>query len=166
MMMPRKDDPATSVLDVAAYVLRGRGPMTAMKLQKLVYYAQAWSLAWTGRALFYEAIEAWQLGPVVRTLYRAHRGMFSIAEIPAGNPNSLAGVDRQIVDAIISHYGRMSPSALSDLTHEELPWRLARGNAAPNERSEGEISRESIAAFYRSNPTPRAGVHPSGETAK
>ena len=30
-----------SVHDVAAYILEKQGPMTAMKLEKLVYYAQA-----------------------------------------------------------------------------------------------------------------------------
>jgi uncharacterized phage-associated protein len=132
--------------------------MTAMKLQKLVYYAQAWALAWTEEPLFPEPIEAWQLGPVVRSLYHAHRGVFSVAEVPGGDPDRLSLVDRQIVDAIVSHYGRMSPSALSDLTHEELPWRLARGNAGPNDRSDNEISPESIATFYRSNLARRIAI--------
>ena len=37
--------------DVARYVL-DRHAMTAMKMQKLVYYAQAWTLARTGEPLF------------------------------------------------------------------------------------------------------------------
>jgi hypothetical protein len=36
----------TTIFDVAKYILQQRGEMTAMKLQKLCYYAQAWSLAW------------------------------------------------------------------------------------------------------------------------
>mgnify|MGYP001247259517 CR=1 FL=1 len=35
-----------SVFDVASYILQKQGPMTTMKLQKLVYYCQAWSLVW------------------------------------------------------------------------------------------------------------------------
>lgn len=38
--------------------------MTAMKLQKLDYYCQAWHLAWEGRAFFPEAIQAWASEPV------------------------------------------------------------------------------------------------------
>jgi uncharacterized phage-associated protein len=34
----------TSVFDVAQYILRRKGQMTTWKLQKLVYYSQAWSL--------------------------------------------------------------------------------------------------------------------------
>jgi hypothetical protein len=32
------EDPMAHVQDVAAYVLHARGPMSAMKLQKLCYY--------------------------------------------------------------------------------------------------------------------------------
>ena len=50
-----------SVLDAAAYMLQRCGPMTTWKLQKLVYYAQAWSLVWDDDALFDEEIEAWDI---------------------------------------------------------------------------------------------------------
>lgn len=52
--------------------------MTAMKLQKLVYYCQAWHLAWEGRALFPEAIHAWASGPVHPELYELRQGHFEI----------------------------------------------------------------------------------------
>ena len=58
-----------SAHDVAAYILRKQGPLSAMKLQKLVYYAQAWSTVWDDQPLFSEAVEAWANGPVVRELY-------------------------------------------------------------------------------------------------
>jgi uncharacterized phage-associated protein len=57
-----------SAHDVAAYILSRQGRMTAMKLQKLVYYSQAWSVVWDERPLFPEKIEAWANGPVVRDL--------------------------------------------------------------------------------------------------
>ena len=45
--------------------------ITNLKLQKLVYYAQAWSLALrNGTPMFSEPIEAWASGPVCRPLYR------------------------------------------------------------------------------------------------
>ncbi len=48
-----------NVHDVSAYILKHWGPMTAMKLQKLVYYSQAWGLVWDEEPLFPERIEAW-----------------------------------------------------------------------------------------------------------
>jgi len=42
----------TNCFDVAAYILSKKAPMPAMKLQKLVYYAQSWSLVWDDEPLF------------------------------------------------------------------------------------------------------------------
>ena len=61
-------------LDVAAYILTKKHRLTAVKLQKLVYYCQAWSLVWDEKPLFRDRIEAWASGPVVKGLYLAHRG--------------------------------------------------------------------------------------------
>ena len=59
-----------SVYDVAAFILGRLGQVGAMKLQKLVYYSQAWSLVWDDQPLFSETIEAWDKGPVVRSWAR------------------------------------------------------------------------------------------------
>ena len=67
-----------SVHDLAAYILKKQGPMTAMKLQKLVYYCQAWSLVWDDRPMFTARIEAWASGPVVRDLYKEHAGKYNL----------------------------------------------------------------------------------------
>ena len=47
-----------NVFDVADYILKECGEMPALKLQKLVYYSQAWSLVWDEAPLFEEEIEA------------------------------------------------------------------------------------------------------------
>ena len=60
------------VKDVAQYILDKQGGMTTWKLQKLVYYCQAWSLVWDDEPLFPDDIEAWANGPVVRKLYDIH----------------------------------------------------------------------------------------------
>ena len=73
-----------SVFDVAAYILNKLGTISTIKLQKLVYYCQAWSLVWDEAPLFNEKIEAWVNGPVVRELFAFHRGAFQIGSIPIG----------------------------------------------------------------------------------
>ncbi len=50
---------ARSVQDVAAYIIERHGRMSSMKLQKLVYYSQAWHLVWDDEPLFPERIQAW-----------------------------------------------------------------------------------------------------------
>jgi uncharacterized phage-associated protein len=44
-------------------------PIDQMKLQKLLFYAHAWHLAYKGTPLFEEDFEAWPWGPVVRDVY-------------------------------------------------------------------------------------------------
>ena len=138
------------VHDVAAYILRERGSMTALKLQKLVYYSQAWSLVWDEAPIFPERIEAWINGPVVRDLYEIYRGQFRVTEDSLGDPDALSKDEEETVDAIIKFYGKMSSQQLSDLTHREDPWRDARRGLAPTDRGSREISHASMAEFYGS----------------
>ena len=67
-----------NVYDVAKYVLKKLGSMSTMKLQKEVYYCQAWSLGWDGKSLFDEDFQAWANGPVCPELFSRHKGLFWI----------------------------------------------------------------------------------------
>ncbi|MCI4659548.1 Panacea domain-containing protein [Cryobacterium zhongshanensis] len=67
-----------SIFDVAEYILAEKGEMSTMKLQKLLYFAQAWAITWTGEPLFAEDFEAWASGPVCRELYEMHQGEYSV----------------------------------------------------------------------------------------
>jgi uncharacterized phage-associated protein len=137
-----------NVHDVAAYILSRRSPMTAMKLQKLVYYCQAWSLVWDDAPLFSERIEAWANGPVVRELYEQHRGAFRLKQLRLGNPDALSGTERETVDAVLGFYGDKPSQWLSDLTHQEAPWRDARKGIAPGASCDREITPAAMVEFY------------------
>lgn len=141
-----------SVFDVAAYILEHRGPMTAMKLQKLCYYVQAWSCVWDERPLFEDRIEAWANGPVVPALYKAHAGQFELraGSIPNDNPSAIDQAGIETVDAVLGHYADKSSQWLSDLTHQEPPWRDAREGLAPGERGTKEITHAAMAEYYES----------------
>jgi uncharacterized phage-associated protein len=139
-----------TVQDVAAYILKKQGRMTAMKLQKLVYYAQAWSLVWDEKPLFKDRIEAWANGPVAPKLYDLHRGKFEVSKWPQGDPAKLSATERETVDAVLDYYGDKSSQWLSDLTHAERPWSEARKGLAPGERGKTEITRAAMAEYYGS----------------
>ena len=66
------------VVDVAEHILATSGEMTTMKLHKLLYYSQAWHLAWDGVPMFDDQIQAWANGPVVPAIYVFHRGQFRV----------------------------------------------------------------------------------------
>ena len=138
-------------IDVAEYILQRRGPMPAMKLQKLVYYCQAWSLVWDGRPLFDDEIQAWSNGPVAPLLYQRHEGQ-SVVQTVGGDADAVGRdvIAAETVDAVLKSYARKSEHWLYDLVHAEKPWRQARGNLAPWLRGNRAISTELIAAYYSS----------------
>jgi uncharacterized phage-associated protein len=139
-----------NVLDVAAYILRRQGSMTAMKLQKLVYYSQAWSLVWDEKPLFRERIEAWANGPVVPELFDAHRGRFAVASISGGDPSKLTANQEETVKAVLGYYGDKPSQWLSDLTHMEDPWKDARKGLSETARGNRVITHEAMANYYSS----------------
>jgi uncharacterized phage-associated protein len=141
-----------NVFDVAEYILQLTGRMTTWKLQKLVYYSQAWSLVWDQRPLFPERIEAWANGPVCPDLYAHHRGQFVIEKIAAGDPNSVDKDGRDTIDGVLNYYGDKHPQWLSDLTHAEGPWKDARGDLPSGAPSHKEITLESMVAYYEAIP--------------
>jgi uncharacterized phage-associated protein len=136
------------VQDVAQYILERLGEVTAWKLQKLAYYAQAWSLVWDERPLFDERVEAWANGPVVPHLYDLHRGSFLVKKIAGGNPKAIDEAGRETIDAVLEHYGDKPSQWLSDLTHREAPWADARKGLPDGERGNAEISKGAMADYY------------------
>lgn len=138
-----------TVSDVAAYILRRKGEMTAMKLQKLVYYSQAWSLVWDEAPLFSETIEAWANGPVCPALYAKHRGSFTVGSI-SGDPDVLTDAQRDTVDRVLAFYGDKDAHWLSELTHSERPWMDARVGSKAGERSSNPITNAAMAEYYSS----------------
>lgn len=139
-----------NVFDVARYILHQKGPMTTMKLQKLVYYCQAWSLVWDEKPLFTEEIQAWASGPVVRELYDIHKGSFVISDIPQGDMSNLKPEEKETIDAVLGAYGDKSAQWLADLTHMEKPWNDAREGIEPGDNCENEITPASMHEYYSS----------------
>lgn len=141
-----------NVFDVAKYILQQQGGMTTMKLQKLVYYSQAWSLVWDEKPLFNDPIEAWASGPVVPSLYKLHRGEFLIDDMSIGEVSSLGKEQKETIDAVLGAYGSKSAQWLADLTHMEQPWIDAREGYEPGENCENEITGASTVEYYSSLP--------------
>ena len=139
-----------SVFDVAAYILEKQGRMTTMRLQKLCYYAQAWSLVWDGWPLFAEPFEAWAYGPVCPELYRKHKGMFRISreELHAGDPTLLNSDQRETVNSVMDYYGSLDVYRLNELVCGEVPWKDTRGGIPMGEECRREIPLGMIGDYY------------------
>jgi uncharacterized phage-associated protein len=138
-------------IDVAAYILKRRGCMPAMKLQKLVYYCQAWSLVWDGRSLFDDEIQAWANGPVAPLLYDEHKDESKVCTV-WGDSSVIERdpVAQETVDSVLQFYAGKSQHRLYDLVHAEKPWRDARGNLPAGVRGDRVISHHLMASYYSS----------------
>lgn len=147
--MATADDVAAAVIE---YLRRDAAPGTwsvdTFKLQKLVYYCQAWHLVWDDEELFSEPIEAWAGGPVVRTLYDKHRGKYAVSSWAWGDVSQLSESQRETVSVVVDAYGKFTGRQLSALTHSERPWRDARRGLGPGERGNRVISLSEMADFY------------------
>ncbi len=139
-----------TIKQVAKYILDKKGSVTNMKLQKLCYYCQAWSLAWDETPIFDEDFEAWADGPVCPELYYSHKGKFSVSskdfsDCPDGdfNPDQI-----ETIEKVLEAYGDKEPWWLSELTHEEAPWKLARGSTPPGEKSHNIVTKENMQQYY------------------
>ncbi len=141
-----------SVFDVAKYILEKCGVMTTIKLQKLVYYSQAWSLVWDEAPLFCEEIQAWRMGPVVKSLYLEHKGYYQISanELKRGDSRNLSTVQKETIDAVLKEYGKKPAQWLVDLSHSEDPWKKTREGVPDGVGYDGVISQSDIAEYYSS----------------
>jgi len=139
-----------SVFDVAAYILDKLGNMTTMKLQKLVYYSQAWSLVWDEKPLFPEPIEAWANGPVVKKLFAFHRGQYEIDFMPIGNKDLLSKEETDTIDSVLEFYGDKKSQWLIQLSHMEEPWKNARLGMTDMDRGNKKVKLSDMAEYYSS----------------
>jgi len=141
-----------TVFDVAKYFLEKLGPMSTWKLQKLCYYAQAWSLVWDEKPLFQEDFEAWSNGPVCPQLFQRHKGLFTInsQQLSTGAPNSFDKDQVETLEAICRDYGDKDPYWLREQTHYEDPWKNARGDLPVGQPSEAIIAKDAMGEYYGS----------------
>ena len=146
----------TRAIDVARLLTRlaitgeEPDPLNHLRLQKLLYYTQGWHVAAYGRRMFLDRIEAWKNGPVVVEVYphfKAH-GFMSILPEEADSPSNLTQPERCFTRSIWDEYKKYSATQLMKMTHEEKPWREARRGLPLGEKSNEEITVESLRAFF------------------
>lgn len=124
-----------SALEVARYIIyheaqQGR-TVSNLRLQKLLYFVQAKFIADGQNAspCFYEPMEAWGFGPVVREVYYAYRYYGGAMIPPERNFSTMIALsDRSMIDEILDDCAQYSTSALVDITHSQTPWQDARRN--------------------------------------
>jgi uncharacterized phage-associated protein len=148
---------------VLAYSFKNEIVINPLKLQKLLYYIQAWHLVFfDNNPLFNEVPEAWVNGPVYRNVFNRFKSfqiynplkLKDVSKIDKTFEDSKLKLDLDseqwdFLNAILRHYGLMSHEKLVYLTHSENPWNEARGGLNAFDYSDNKISHESMYQYYK-----------------
>lgn len=153
-------------LEVAKYILHfayKRGDLiTNLKLQKLLYYVQAWYLAKSkGKPLFSENIEAWQYGPVVKEVYDIYKcfGHNPINDESLTDKFNLNEKLIRHIDSVLDNYMDYSASTLVKSIHQDSPW---LDTYSPNETK--VISCKDMYNFYKKMFLPKEKLRELADT--
>ena len=139
-----------NIFTTAKYILDSKGDISAMKLQKLCYYCQAWSLVWDDAELFPEDFQAWANGPVCPELFFHTQGKYKITAADEADmvDGELTDNQKDTVNKVLEHYFPHDAQWLSQLTHMEDPWNKAREGVAPGIGSTNIITKASMSEYY------------------
>lgn len=132
------------VLDVCRHVInysneRDYG-ISNLKLQKVLYFIQAYFLTKKRTPCFDEKIEAWDFGPVVPKAYREYK-QYGSGDIPTiksyimfdendiwnskrikFEDTAIADEDKALIDKVTDKFADYSATDFVSLTHRQSPW--------------------------------------------
>jgi uncharacterized phage-associated protein len=149
-------DVAYFFVDLANTTSLGSNAMTNLRVNKLLYFAQAHSLVRFGKPLFDENIQAWKYGPVVPSVYQEfkHCGNGRIQDIPLDYTPEMFSTDEiDLLLDVVRHYGQFSSSALVGITHKNgSPWKTVYhedsvGSVIPADKMKVYFSKEQLPVF-------------------
>jgi uncharacterized phage-associated protein len=121
------------------------------KLQKLVYYAQAWNLVFNKKPLFGDDIQAWIHGPAIPNVWFQFKDFDFTVDHPEVLKEDFSGITKEeleVLDRVWNVYGKYDGNYLEMLTHNELPWQEARKSIPNIEPSQNIISIELMKSYY------------------
>ena len=148
-----------TINDVADYIILSANaddvtPLSNLKLQKLLYYAQAWSLGIRKEPFFCGSFQAWVHGPVNVDIFQRFKGIgktlysiITVRDVMNTDP-TLSQSDKEFLDMILDNYMKYSGADLERFSHEDSPWKDARGQCGPWDRCTTEITEDSLRKFY------------------
>ena len=144
-----------TALIVADYLIlksqQDNRPVTNKKLQKLLYYVQAWSMAIRNKEVFNDKIEAWIHGPAIRAVYLEFKQFGATPILKKIDSKQMEVIDadtKKIIDDVWNVYSSFDTPYLEHLTHSEDPWQNARRGLESDMSSDKEITVESMKIYY------------------
>ena len=140
------------------YILKHHGSMSHLKLQKLLFYCDAYRLAYFGQELIEDVFEAWVHGPVCRKVYDSLKDKSVLYSDLAYSETSidvdaafeaLPTAQRELIGSVLNDLSGWSGMELEAATHREYPWQQARAGVDDGAKCHNPISKEITMEFYR-----------------
>lgn len=141
------------------YILKHYGPMSHLKLQKLLYYCDAYCLAYFGEELITDEFEAWVHGPVSRKVFNELKGQAVLYTDVAYSETAGMDVDmefeklttaqKELITDVLKQLSPWTGLELERATHSERPWQLARLGYDAAQPCHEIISKAEVAKFYK-----------------
>lgn len=148
-------------LDLAHYVLGQIKNVKHLKLQKLLYYIEAWHLAIFEKSIIADDFEAWLHGPVSRKVWREFKDGSQLYNVIPVNSVRTKLAERtlrakldedqlELIGDVLKEYGSKTAYHLEALTHSEQPWLNARAGVPDGASSSNKISKPLMQKYYAS----------------
>lgn len=119
------------VLDVSRYIInycnKNNKNISNLKLQKILYFVQAYFIIVKNEPCFKEDIKAWKKGPVVLESYHEFKCYVS-GHIPKIDNyiSIITEEDKKLIRKVIDKFILLSSSRLVEITQKQSPWLEAR----------------------------------------
>lgn len=146
-----KSEKTVDAIDVANYVikyLKKRGKsINHLKLQKLLYYIEAWHLVFFDSPIFADDIEAWAHGPVLRVVwdyFKKYSILYNELPVCEECESDLSEEQKDLIRDVLDEYGDKTGYYLENLTHEERPWQEAWAS------SNKKLNKDFMKSYYGS----------------
>ena len=119
-------------LTISRYIIdfsdRENFNISNLKLQKLLYFVQCHFLMQKNDICFKDNIEAWNLGPVIPSVYREYK-KFGAGNIPSSyvhekiKDDYIEFSDKELISDVVVRLSEYSAMDLVDITHRQAPWK-------------------------------------------
>lgn len=152
------------LLNVARYIHMRRPDVPAYGINMLLYYCQAWSLAWDKRFLFTEPIEAWSSGPRIPAFNEQMQDDSVLSQIPVAMPEESV----KTIEHVLDKYANSPLSWLEECAKAELPYKNCpkpdmdgsdfTGELIDRKNEHYEITRDQMQQYYESRTSQKGDV--------
>lgn len=148
-------------LILSDYIVKHYGPISHLKLQKMLFYCDAYHMAYFNEELITDKFEAWMHGPVCRKVWNEFKDVAilnkelkypedSSKDKDIEDKYSMLTLDQQdFIKEVLDCFSSWTAQELEYATHTESPWMEARKGYNEGDKCEVEISKENTKTFYK-----------------